>query len=69
MLNVAVDLVKSKTISSYDAENQFGIPRRTILNKCKDSHDKSVGRPTKLSEEEEIHIAKVIEVAAEFGCP
>lgn len=35
MLTVAVDLVTRKSITSYEAEKQFGIPRRTILNKCK----------------------------------
>ncbi|XP_052738248.1 uncharacterized protein LOC128198204 [Bicyclus anynana] len=69
MLNVAVDLVKSKKISSYEAEKQFGIPRRTILNKCNDHHQKAVGHPTLLSAEEEILIADTVKVSAEFGSP
>lgn len=60
MLSVAVELVACQKISSYEAEKQFGIPRRTILNKCKNLHQKSIGRPTKLSLEEEKHIADVI---------
>lgn len=69
MLSVAVELVRCKKISSYEAEKQFGIPRRTILNKCKNLHQKSIGHPTKLSLEEEKHIADVINLSAEFGSP
>ena len=69
MLNIAVDLVACKKLSSYEAEKQFGIPRRTIVNKCKRIHDKSIGRPTKLSITEEQHIADVIKLSAEFGSP
>ncbi|CAG5047276.1 unnamed protein product [Parnassius apollo] len=69
MLNVAADLVRNKFISSYEAEKQFGIPRRTILNKSKNIHIKPFGRPTELSAEEEAHIADVVNLSAEFGCP
>ncbi|CAB3231145.1 unnamed protein product [Arctia plantaginis] len=69
MLEVAADLVRNKVISSYEAENQFGIPRRTIVNKSKNIHNKSFGRPTVLSTEEEVHIADVVNLSAEFGCP
>lgn len=69
LLNVAIDLVSCKKLSSYEAEKQFGIPRRTILNKCRLLHDKPIGRPTKLSIEEERHIADVINLSAEFGSP
>ncbi|XP_048481245.1 uncharacterized protein LOC119693967 [Plutella xylostella] len=68
-LKVAADLVRDKAISSYEAEKQFGIPRRTILNKAKSIHDKPVGRPTELSTEEEAHIAEAVNVSARFGCP
>lgn len=69
MLECAVDLVRTKVISSYEAEEQFGIPRRTIVNKSKNIHNKSFGRPTELSTEEEAHIAGVVKLSAEFGCP
>lgn len=69
MLEVAADLVRNKSISSYEAEKQFGIPRRTIVNKSKNIHNKPFGRPTELSTEEEAHIADVVNFSAEFGCP
>ncbi|XP_049876484.1 uncharacterized protein LOC126374068 [Pectinophora gossypiella] len=69
MLEVAANLVRDKVISSYEAEKQFGIPRRTIVNKSQNLHSKPFGRPTELSTEEEKHIAKVVDVSAEFGCP
>ncbi|CAK1602823.1 unnamed protein product [Parnassius mnemosyne] len=69
MLDVAANLVRNKFISSYEAEKQFGIPRRTVLNKSKNIHNKQFGRPTELSAEEEAHIADVVKLSAEFGCP
>ncbi|PZC76450.1 hypothetical protein B5X24_HaOG204541 [Helicoverpa armigera] len=69
MLEVAADLVRNKIITSYEAEKQFGIPRRTIVNKSKNIHEKQFGRPTELSTEEEVHIADVVNLSAEFGCP
>lgn len=69
MLDIAVDLVKLKKLSSYEAEKQFGIPRRTILNKVNKCHKKSIGHPTRLSEDDEKTIADTINVAAEFRSP
>lgn len=69
MLKVAVDLVRKKFISSYETEKRFGIPRRTIVNKSKNMHKKPFGRPTELSVEEEAHIADVVNLSAEYGCP
>lgn len=69
MLELAVNLVRNKNISSYEAQKQFGIPRRTIVNKSKNLHDKPFGRPTELSAEEEAHIADVVNVSADFGSP
>lgn len=69
LLNVAVDLVRCKQISSYQAEKKFGIPRRTIVNRCNNRHEQDVGRPTNLGKEEEIHIAEALNLAAEFGSP
>lgn len=60
MLQIAVESVQNKTISSRDAEKQFGIPRRTILNKTNKQHCKTVGTPTKLNEEEEKKLVKFL---------
>lgn len=60
ILNIAVGLVQNKNISSYDAEKQFDIPRRTILNKVKQKHLKNIGGPTKLSPADEQKIASCL---------
>lgn len=47
-------------MSSYQAEKMFGIPRRTLLGKLKNKHPHSPGSPTRLSDEEELNIVKVL---------
>lgn len=69
ILNIAVGLVHNKNISSYDAEKQFGIPRRTILNKVKQKHTKNIGGPTKLSPADEQKIASCLILCGEYGYP
>nr|XP_049693406.1 uncharacterized protein LOC126053967 [Helicoverpa armigera] len=69
LLNVAVELVKNKNLTSYQAEKQFGIPRRTIVNKVKMLHMKKIGCPIRLSEEEESKIANALILCGEYGCP
>ncbi|CAH0719076.1 unnamed protein product, partial [Brenthis ino] len=69
MLDIAVDLVKQKIITSRQAENQFGTPRRTILNKAKDLHMKTVGGQKKLTDIEEENLVNVLVAVGEYGCP
>lgn len=69
LLDIAVSLVENKNISSYDAEKQFGIPRRTILNKVKQKHLKNIGGPTKLSPADEQKIASCLILCGEYGYP
>lgn len=69
MLEIAVEAVTNKTISSRDAEKQFGIPRRTILNKLKNCHSKAVGAPTRLTIDEESQLINVIKASADYGSP
>lgn len=38
MLELAVDMIEMKRMTSREAEKRFGIPRRTILNKVKKVH-------------------------------
>lgn len=45
--------MKNKNLSSYQAEKQFGIPRRTIANKVKLLHMKKIGSPVRLCEDDE----------------
>nr|XP_049694742.1 uncharacterized protein LOC126054213 [Helicoverpa armigera] len=69
MLMLACEAVQSGQISSRDAERQFGIPRRTIVNKIKQVHLKPVGRPTALTTKEEDQIVKVLQASSTFGSP
>ncbi|CAG5011956.1 unnamed protein product [Parnassius apollo] len=69
LLNIAVGLVENKNITSYDAEKQFGIPRRTILNKVKQKHTKKVGCPTKLPPADEQKIVSCLILCGEYGYP
>lgn len=67
MLQLAVQLVRDKKISSRDAEKQFNIPRRSLLNKINKCHEKPVGSPQRLTVEEEQKIVKVLIAAGDFG--
>lgn len=69
LLQVAVDLVANKNLTSYEAEKQFGIPRRTIVNKIKQIHTKNVVSPTRLTEEDENKIVSTLILCGEYGCP
>nr|XP_034838359.1 uncharacterized protein LOC117994536 [Maniola hyperantus] len=69
MLDLAVDLVKKKNITSLEAEKRFLIPRRTIENKVKGLHMKSPGAQLRLSDSEEKDIVDVLIAAADFGSP
>ncbi|GBP86445.1 hypothetical protein EVAR_67485_1 [Eumeta japonica] len=68
MLELAVESVANKKISSIDAEKQFDIPQRKILNKIAKRHMHTVGAPIKLTTEEEQHFS-VILAAGDFGSP
>ncbi|CAG5035665.1 unnamed protein product [Parnassius apollo] len=67
MLDLAVGYVKNKKMSSREAEKHFGIPRRTLLNKVQELHQKKIGAPTRLTEEEEKNIVKVAVATVEPG--
>lgn len=69
MLEVAVDLVSRKEISSLEAEKRFHIPRRTIENKVKNKHIRKPGGQQRLSESEEQNIVNVLRAAGDFGAP
>lgn len=68
VLEQAVNAVNNG-MSSRDAEKQFKVPRRTILNKKKGKHAGQVGHPLALTEIEERHIVEVVIASAEYGSP
>ena len=63
MLEVAVDLVSRKEISSLEAEKRFHIPRRTIDNKVKNKHSRKPGGQQRFSDTEEQNIVNVLRAA------
>lgn len=69
MWELAVDMVKTNKMSSREAEQRLGIPRRTILNKINKMHLKPAGGQKKLSDEEEEKLAKVLIASADYGSP
>lgn len=69
MLALAIEMVQKKKMSSYEAENVFGIPRRTIERKIKNLHMNKPGPPQKLSELEHLNFVKVLILASDFGAP
>lgn len=69
MINSAMEALQKKTMSSYEAEKMFGIPRRTLLDKLHNKHPKRPGCPTRLTDQEEVDIIKVLTTAADYGSP
>lgn len=69
MLKLALEIVKSKKMTSYEAEKNFGIPRRTIDKKLTKTHTDKPGPPFKLTPNEELKFVKVLIVASEYGAP
>lgn len=69
MVDLALDSLKKKEVSSYEAEKIFGIPRRTLLDKLHKKHPNNPGCPTRLCDQEESNIIKVLLAAAEYGSP
>lgn len=69
MLRLAAELVRNGQYSSYEAEKNFNIPRRTILNRVNNLHTKRPGRQTKLTVEEEQKFVNVLRAATDVGSP
>lgn len=69
MLKLAVEMVAKNKMSSREAEKRFGIPRRTILNKIKKVHNKTVGGQQKLTNDEEEKFVNVLIASADYGSP
>lgn len=69
MMDLALDMMRNKELSSYKAESLYGIPRRTLLDALHQKHQKAVGCPTRLTSEEEEAITKVIIAAGDYGSP
>ncbi|XP_060804831.1 uncharacterized protein LOC132904249 [Amyelois transitella] len=69
MMALAIEMVETKRMTSYEAEKTFSIPRRTIEKKVKKKHSDKPGPPFKLSPEEELNFVKVLIVASDYGAP
>lgn len=69
MMALAIEMVKTKRMTSYEAEKNFHIPRRTIEIKVNKIHSDKPGPPFKLAPEEELNFVKVLIVASDYGAP
>ena len=68
-MNEAVKEVKEGWISARAAEKENGIPRKTIGSKLKARHMKQVGRPTVLTECEEVAFKEHVITMSDYGFP
>lgn len=68
-LEECLEKVKSGELSAYSASKHFQIPINTIKNKLKNKHTEKVGRPTALTNEEEIIIKEHVKALADSGIP
>lgn len=68
VVNAALAAMR-RGLSSRMAEEQYKIPRRTLLYKLKKEHSEPIGHPTALSSLEERHLVDVIKASAEYGSP
>lgn len=68
-LELAVRAVREKGLSYARSAEIFNIPKRTIYNKVKNRHPKSVGVPTILDAVEERQLVDLLIASAEYGFP
>lgn len=68
-LQLCLAAVRSGRMSQRKAEQEFKIPRRTIINKLKGNRNIRPGRPSVFSEEEEASFVNCILGFSEFGFP
>lgn len=68
-LQLCLAAVRSGRMSQRKAEQEFKIPRRTIINKLKGNQRIRPGRPSVFSEEEEVAFVNCILGFSKFGFP
>lgn len=69
-LTLCLNAVRSGSLTQRKAEEQFKIPRRTIINKLKNHHtNNNPGHPPIFSDEEEAAFAACILSFSDFGFP
>ena len=65
----AIDSVNRKGLSIREAARKHKAPRSTLSDKVKARHPKPLGGQTLISEEEEIVLAHITAVMADWGYP
>lgn len=68
-LSRCLSAIKNKEMSHRKASLEFGIPRRTILNKLKGYHVLKLGVPPIFSEEEENMFVNCIVKLSDYAFP
>ncbi|XP_074040067.1 uncharacterized protein [Leptinotarsa decemlineata] len=68
-LHCCLEAIANGEVTLREAEDVFGIPKRTICNKLKKQHCLKPGRPTVFSEEEELAVVECIIRLGDFEFP
>lgn len=69
LLNEVIRSIKRKQISINAAAVKYGIPKGTIVNKVKGSHEGKPGRPDELSAHEVRIILDHVTIVSDWGFP
>jgi transposase len=68
-VKLAVRATKEEGLSLRKASEKYNVPKSTIKDYLSDGHGSAMGRPTVLSDEEEVQLLEKIEVLANWGFP
>ena len=66
-LTAPIEEVRSGTLLLYSAAKKYNIPRTTLFGQVKGTHGRKVGRPSRLTEEEESTIVETCLIFSEWG--
>lgn len=69
IMDSAIEKIKKGEMSITKCSKEFGIAKGTLINRLKNKHTKTVGRPTALSSEEERSITNSLITVSEWGYP
>ncbi|KAF6209812.1 hypothetical protein GE061_015563 [Apolygus lucorum] len=69
ILRACLEAIGNGDVTLREAEDVFGIPKRTICYKLKKQHCLKPGRPTVFSKEEELAVVECIIRLGDFGFP
>ncbi|MBM3939048.1 MAG: hypothetical protein FJ333_10425 [Sphingomonadales bacterium] len=69
VMDEAVKACKDGLMSVRGAAKHYNLPKSTLQDRVSETHGKQHGRPTVLTEDEELYIVEMVEQCAEWGFP